>query len=528
MRFRKSIFMILFTILISATSMASFAGNSSDVEVTWQDDLDESKKGNLTVQQYDVQDLYFASQGNGSSEQNRILNERTWENESIIFDSERIKSSAYYIDAKIKTKNVGVDENVLFYKDSGYFGDESKQSLKAWGYFVPSKSGYYKFEMISDDGSYLSMFIKSNSLNDLQGNEDVLVNDMSVSSYNANESKSVYLEAKKPYPILVKYFNWGGDGLFTFNSSYSKDDKWKGKVNYSPVNQNDLYPSKKKEFMIKHGDTQNLKNMQVTVKDRLSLLSGQSSLEIDKLKLLLKESEKMVLEYYNYTQNEMNKSYDDMEAAMFQLNDTSVVVKTPYPDDFLIDAKGKLMIQKYMASDINAVYEGGGSNAYNNNKANWTNESYIFNPDRKDGDPKLYTAEIIRAETNAATEDVFFYDGGGDYGFDAKEIREGWGYFVPNTSGYYQFESLFDDGIRAYLYKDKNINDLKYNVNESTQLSSQYAIGVFSKTSSTIRLEAGKAYPIYINHFNWHGPNKLALRYRFSSSSNVTGAYKDV
>lgn len=528
MRFKKMIFIALSIILISATSIVSFADkkndSSQDIKVTWQDDLDLSVKAKLTIQQYDVSGLYFASQGSGTSRENRIRNERMWEDESIIFDDERIISDTYYVDAVTKKKTVGVDKNVLFYKDSGYFSDESKQSLKAWGYYVPSKSGYYKFKMVSDDGSYLSIFSTSTSLNDLQGKEDILINDMSVSSYNSNVSRSIYLEAKKPYPILIKYFNWGGDGLFTFNSSYSNDGRWRSNSNFAPVNQNDLYPSKKTDFLKIHGDTQYLENMQVSANDRLRLLEGQSSLEINRVRELLKQSQKMVLEYYNYSQDEMNKLYEEMRVAILQLEDPVVALKTPYPDDLLKDEKGKIKVQKYRASDLNAANEGSRSN----NVATWTNESFIFDSDRKDGPSRLYTAEIEKSQKNAAVEEIFFYDGGGNYGYDAKEIREGWGYFVPNKTGYYQFESLFDDGIRAYLYTNKELNDLKYTVGESTELASHYAIGVFNRHSSKIRLEAGKAYPIYINHFNWHGPNKLALRYRFSISSNVTGSYIDV
>lgn len=515
---RKLLFLII-VVMAFMTPVASFGFED------WQSDLDTDNRGNLTVQQYDVYTLPYGTQGSSNSDINWNRNVAAWENRSIIFDDERLFREPYYATAQISTKKEGRNLDIIFYNNRANYGDASKQSLKAWGYFVPQTTGYYRFKIESDDGAYAEIYTNETNLNHSKSEATVLIDNMNVSFYNDGQSPIVRLEANKAYPIYLEYFNWGGDGLFTLK--YAKSSYYNTVAtspSYSYVGKDMLYPSKKDDFFKQHGNTSGLVSALNDAKAFYNDYSSSQDPDVLALKNLIDKAELVIREYYNYSQEEIDRAISELNAQIVVVRDIDVAVKLPYPDDFLPDSKGKITVQTYDVKNLKSVNEADSSRE--ENIKNWTNEDIIFSDERKNGPPELYTAETIKNKINAAENKIFFYDGGGDYGYNAKEAREGWGYLVPNRTGYYDFKSFFDDGIKAYIYL--NETDLKHYDNERTVIADYYAIGHYNKQSETMYLEAGKPYPIYINHFNWHGPNKLAIKYRFSSSSSVlNGEFKD-
>lgn len=84
---------------------------------------------------------------------------------------------------------------------------EYKEAYKYWGYFSPEESGYYLLGLLSDDGSVGTITV--------EGEPIVFSESFKVQSdtFTAN-SRVIYLEKGKYYPLNLEYFNWGGGAVF--------------------------------------------------------------------------------------------------------------------------------------------------------------------------------------------------------------------------------------------------------------------------------------------------------------------------
>ncbi|MDU1412362.1 MAG: VWA domain-containing protein [Clostridium sp.] len=189
---------------------------------------DVGEEGKLTVRPYNVDHMKT------KDEQSR------WENRQEVFKSpsdsiERKSASiAKDISKYVSAVNVGQDyklsSNTIF-TESIKFDDpnqmealaneyssgirervkklsaEYKEAYKYWGYFSPEESGYYLLGLLSDDGSIGTITVK--------GEPIIFSESFKVQSdtFTAN-SRVIYLEKGKYYPLNLEYFNWGGGAVF--------------------------------------------------------------------------------------------------------------------------------------------------------------------------------------------------------------------------------------------------------------------------------------------------------------------------
>lgn len=73
------------------------------------------------------------------------------------------------------------------------------KAMKVWGYFVPKRSGSYKFAIESDDGAYGYLIIN--------GVKNEFVNDWTIAAaFNRTNNATFNLEEGKAYPIYMEWF----------------------------------------------------------------------------------------------------------------------------------------------------------------------------------------------------------------------------------------------------------------------------------------------------------------------------------
>lgn len=96
-----------------------------------------------------------------------------------------------------------------------------------------------------------------------------------------------------------------------------------------------------------------------------------------------------------------------------------------------------------------------------------------------------------------------------------KEATKSWGYFKAPKTGYYEFKTYTDDGMKATLTLEDE--------SQFTIIDAFYPKGAGngSVSSSRVYLEEGKFYPIYIEYFNWGGDAAFKYEYRVSQNANT-------
>lgn len=94
-----------------------------------------------------------------------------------------------------------------------------------------------------------------------------------------------------------------------------------------------------------------------------------------------------------------------------------------------------------------------------------------------------------------------------------KEAAKIWGYIKPDKTGYYNFGTISDDGIKVNITVDKNIKTASdfMTLHGST----------FDTKNNRVYLEAGKYYPIHMEYFNWGGEAEFRLVYGYSATNNT-------
>ena len=99
-----------------------------------------------------------------------------------------------------------------------------------------------------------------------------------------------------------------------------------------------------------------------------------------------------------------------------------------------------------------------------------------------------------------------------------KEATKSWGYFKAFQTGWYEFKTFSDDGMRATL-TIKTSKTPFIIIDEFEPRSA--GNGVLSE--GRVYLEEGEFYPLYIEYFNWGGSAAFSYMYRVSESE--TGAF---
>lgn len=274
--FRKSLAAFLAVILMFNTlgviapglqsEGVSFADISTDHpygDGTGDVDLDSDDLGRLTVQDYDVSNIDWNSQGARDfwTRENMFLESR------VVVDEKQIGVAVH--DGDYVYDGDGYYTHI-FYSDGGYDAT-AKSAKRIWGYFVPSATDDYTFKVISDDGHYFQLYeddivygseynegidptdynaqwekyyshglldlgyVKKDSSRWTENSngwwlheeykrnkwrfvnwvtEDDVPDTMGVSGDMQSETKSIRLYKDRVYPMYMEYFNWGGGGKF--------------------------------------------------------------------------------------------------------------------------------------------------------------------------------------------------------------------------------------------------------------------------------------------------------------------------
>ncbi|MBN2900064.1 MAG: hypothetical protein JXO44_14960, partial [Clostridia bacterium] len=219
--------------------------------------FNDTQKGTITVQNYDVSNIGWLSG-----------NENLWTRNNMFDQSkarDRIQMDATLNDGYGNTPKA-YDTDYVFYKTSSWNGSieqggMSKIARRMWGYYTPPQSGSYRFRVISDDGHYINFYLDDifydpkydhydigttynekwdrfyeNGVNPVANiNKDTPQSPMIVTSNVTTTLPAIQMTQGEVYPFFIEYFNWGGGGKFYFQVSLNGGP-------FQQVNTEHLYP----------------------------------------------------------------------------------------------------------------------------------------------------------------------------------------------------------------------------------------------------------------------------------------------
>lgn len=106
-----------------------------------------------------------------------------------------------------------------------------------------------------------------------------------------------------------------------------------------------------------------------------------------------------------------------------------------------------------------------------------------------------------------------------DYtGENYKEASKTWGYFKAPESGFYNFGTHSDDGIRFTITNHEGTNLLIDNFEPHGP--------TFDIATKSVKLEKDKYYPVFIEYFNVGGAAEYGVKYAISDKENMTHPYE--
>jgi hypothetical protein len=202
--------------------------------------------GMVLVQDYDVSDIGWLT-GNA----------HLWTRENM-FREDRVIGT---FKAVTSTRNTGYGNgsnvyytDYVFYTQASWNGNKeqggmAKTARRIKGYYTADKTGYYQFQVSTDDGHYINFYtddIFYNPKYDYFDNGDysdkwyryystgvnpiiaadaplgstVPAGTMKVTSSVTTTLDPIYMKKGEVYPFYIEYFNWGGGGKFYFNERY--------------------------------------------------------------------------------------------------------------------------------------------------------------------------------------------------------------------------------------------------------------------------------------------------------------------
>lgn len=100
-----------------------------------------------------------------------------------------------------------------------------------------------------------------------------------------------------------------------------------------------------------------------------------------------------------------------------------------------------------------------------------------------------------------------------------KEAAKMWGYIKPTSTGYYNFGTVSDDGVKGQI-------TVKGATSVYSDLMTLHGT-TFDSKNTVVYLEAGKYYPVYLQYFNWGGGAEFRMVYGYSATNSSVGVTKN-
>lgn len=233
-------------------------------------DLDNANAGKLTEQYYAVPNVLYADLYK-PADKAKIY-------EKKIGDQPKYTLANITVD-KIKDTTPSADNTFFTYRYNNVPGQiwSAAMAKKVWGYFTPVKDGDYKFKITSDDGHDWVMYLDDGK--NLQDDAFNILDETTTiaSAFNLHdisdyETGKFILEANRPYPLFIEYYNHGGNAAlklqYCITDASGRTGAWtdmKGDV---------FKPSTAYEFGFRPGNSSELLNQIEIAKPLTNPLTG--------------------------------------------------------------------------------------------------------------------------------------------------------------------------------------------------------------------------------------------------------------